>query len=96
MSDEGEEVRYSDRDPARTRRGSDDRGRGKRPPIRERERERERDPKIFLFFYLFFLPSFKKLVGKSALLALLAKTSPLSPKKSSALFVGGLSFLSIN
>ena len=40
------------------------------------ERERERDPKIFLFFYLFFLPSFKKLVGKSALLALLA-TSPL-------------------
>ena len=76
MSDEGEEVRYSDRDPARTRRGSDDRGRGKRPPIRQRERERERDPKIFLFFYLFFLPSFKKLVGKSALLALLA-TSPL-------------------
>ena len=77
MSDEGEEVRYSDRDPARTRRGSDDRGRGKRPPIRqrERERERERDPKIFLFFYLFFLPSFKKLVGKSALLALLATSS---------------------
>ena len=69
-------MRYSDRDPARTRRGSDDRGRGKRPPIRQRERERERDPKIFLFFYLFFLPSFKKLVGKSALLALLA-TSPL-------------------
>ena len=73
MSDEGEEVRYSDRDPARTRRGSDDRGRGKRPPIRQRERER--DPKIFLFFYLFFLPSFKKLVGKSALLALLATSS---------------------
>ena len=41
----------------------------------ERERERERDPKIFLFFYLFFLPSFKKLVGKSALLALLATSS---------------------
>lgn len=39
------------------------------------ERERERDPKIFLFFYLFFLPSFKKLVGKSALLALLATSS---------------------
>ena len=57
MSDEGEEVRYSDRDPARTRRGSDDRGRGKRPPIRQREREREIQKSSSFFISFFFLPS---------------------------------------
>ena len=75
MSDEGEEVRYSDRDPARTRRGSDDRGRGKRPPIRQREREREREIQNLPLFLSLFSSSFKKLVGKSALLALLATSS---------------------
>ena len=96
MSDEGEEVRYSERDPARTRRGSDDRGAdptiegGENVHQFDREREREREiQKSSSFFYLFFLlPSS---VGW--------KKCPfgpprLPPKKSSALV--GLSFLSIN
>ena len=92
MSDEGEEVRYSDRDPARTRRGSDDRGRGKRPPIRQRERERERSKNLPLFLSLF--SSFLQKVGWKKCPFGPPRTVS-SPKKSSALFVG-LSFLSIN
>ena len=79
MSDEGEEVRYSERDPARTRRGSDDRcgvEGGENVQFDDRERSKNLPP-----FFLFFL----RLVGKSALFALVSK--------SSALF--GVSFLSI-
>jgi len=57
MSDEGEEVRYSDRDPARTRRGSDDLAGKTSTNSTEREREREIQKSSSFFISFFFLPS---------------------------------------